>query len=125
MKLLKRNLTSFDYRACLGQQEVIVEEERGNERVQRHTGRYAVKYADPVAMEGSIATARGFVANEWYGIDTRYTHVLVMDNPNADIKEDGLIDWRGDTYEVRAVRPSLNVLSVALRKLPKSETPGA
>ena len=117
MKLLRRNLTSFDYKECLGQEEVVTND--------RHTGRYETKYADPVAMVGFISLSRGFIANQWYGIDDRYTHTLLMEDPNAPIKEDGLIIWKGDTYEIRAVRPSLNMLSAVLRKMPKEAETGA
>lgn len=121
MKLLKRNLTSFDYRACLGEVEVLETEGSGQDAVQRHTGRFEVRYADPVAMTGSISYARGFVANQWFGIDDRYTHTLLIGTPDANIAEDGLIDWKGDTYEIRAVRATLNVTAVAMRKLYKTE----
>ena len=33
------------------------------------------------------------------------------------LESNGLVEWKGGRYEVRAVRPSLNVLAVALRKL--------
>lgn len=81
-----------------------------------HTGEFRKEYRDPIRYRGNISVPSGFAANEIFGTDTRYTHVLVMDNPEADISEMGMIRWKGDLYEIRAVRPSINVLSVALRK---------
>jgi hypothetical protein len=40
-----------------------------------------------------------------------------MDDIHADINEAGLIKCNGLTYEIKAVRRSLNVLSVALKQL--------
>lgn len=116
MKCLRRNLAEFDYRAYAGREEVIVNE--------RHTGRYEVTYADPVKYRGNISVPSGLVQNVFPGIVQDYTHVLVMDDPDADIAENGMIDWKGDTYQIMAVNPSLNVLSVALKKLTKSHTEG-
>ena len=117
MKLLKRNLTSFDYRACLGQVEVLETEGTGQDVVTRHTGRYTVQYADPVSMTGSMSYARDYIANQWFGIDDRYTHTMLIGSVDTGIREDGLIDWKGDTYEIRAIRESINVTALALRKL--------
>ena len=82
----------------------------------RHSGNYKPVYGDPVQYRGNISTPSGYANPQFFGVDTEYTHVLVMDNPKANIRETGLIDWNGETYEIRAVRPSINVLSAALRK---------
>ena len=39
-----------------------------------------------------------------------------MDKPDVDIREDGLIRWKGNTYEIMAIRRSLNVFAAALRR---------
>lgn len=109
MKLLRRNLTDFEYRPLTGTEEVL---EYG-----RHTGRRRPKYGDPECYQGNISTPNGQVQNQFLGINTDYTHVLVMKPADADIKETGVIDWNGNRYEIKAVRPSLNFLSVALKKL--------
>lgn len=106
-RLLKRNLTEFCYLAYVGKTEIL----NGD----KHTGKYSITYADPVYYEGNISTATGLSTQEWYGLDKQYTHVLLMNVPETDIREDGLIRWKGGEYEVRAVRPSINVLAVALR----------
>lgn len=109
MKLLKRNLTEFEYRPFVEKEEVL----DGT----RHTGRFRPVYGDPVTYSGNISIPSGFVTNDFFGIKGDYTHVLVTDDPDMDITEAGLIDWKGNTYEIKAVRPSLNVLSVALKKV--------
>lgn len=108
MRLLRRNTTKFQYRAYLGEQEILKDG--------RHTGNYEVAYAEPVEYRGNISAPSGFATDNLFGVNTQYTHVLLLDKPDADISEDGLIDWRDVVYEVKAVRPSLNVLAVALKK---------
>lgn len=109
MKLLKRNTTTFEYLPYLGKRERT---EDG-----KHTGEYPPTYGVPVPYTGMINASSGLAQAQMYGFTTDYTHVLLMDDPKADIKEQGRILWNGDTYEIRAVRPTINVLSVALRKL--------
>ena len=48
-----------------------------------------------------------------------------MDHPDEDIKETGRIRWKGELYDIRAVRPSLNALSVALRKQTTNNAEGS
>lgn len=114
MKLLKRNLTDFEYLAPTGN-ENDVDPETG-----LHTGEPVLEYADPVPYEGNISTANLLANQTFYGEDIRYTHVLLMDDPEAEIHEEGMIRYDGDLYEIRAVRKSLNVLNIALRKLTKN-----
>lgn len=113
MKLLKRNLTEFEYMAYLGKTEVTVDD--------KHTGRWTVQYGDPVVYHGMIDVPTGYVQNQLFGINTDYSHVLLLDDPDADIKEAGRIRWKNALYEIKAVRQSLNVLSVALKKLTATE----
>lgn len=108
MRLQKRNTTVFDYRAYLGEREII--------RNGLHSGNSESVYDSPVQKHGSISSPSGFATNQLFGIDTKYTHVLLMDWVDPDIVENGLIDWKGAVYEITAVRPSLNVLAVALKK---------
>ena len=116
MKLLRRNLTSFEYRACIEQEEVLDDG--------RHTGRYATTYDDPVVMKGNLTVPSGYVSDRWFGIETNYTHILLVDDPKADIRENGLVCVGNDKYEIRAVRPSLNMMSIALRKLHRNPGEG-
>lgn len=109
MKLLKRNLTKFEYLPYDGVMTDVNDDGY-------HTGEFRRKYEEPVQMEGNISAPSGKVNETFYGEDIRYTHTLVMDNPEAGIHEGGLICWKGDLYDIVSVHPSLNVLSVALRK---------
>jgi len=108
LKLLKRNTTVFQYRAYAGETETL--------RNNLHGGNIKPTYAAPVEYRGTISAPSGFVSTQLFGIDTDYTHVLLMDDVNTPIDEAGLIDWNGSTYMIRAVRPSLNVLAIALKK---------
>ena len=116
MRLLRRNTSEFDYKAYRGKTEVL--------RDGRHTGTYEAAYDGPVQYRGSISAPSGQVSANLFGLNTPYTHVLLMDDPETDIKENGLIEWKGGVYEIKAVRPSLNVLSVALKKRTKNSVNG-
>lgn len=113
MQLLRLNSTKFEYLPYAGGETDL--DENG-----RHTGEFHPKYGDPVPYRGNISSPSGSAAHEWYGLDIRYTHVLVMSNPNTPIDETGLIRWKGDLYEVTAVRPTLNAFKAALRKRTKN-----
>lgn len=109
MRCLERNKTDFEYLPYDGTETDLNE-------YGEHTGELHRTYGDPVAYRGNISTPSGQVNQSFYGDDVRYTHTLVMDNPNVEMDESGLIRWKGDLYEIRARRPSLNVVSFALRK---------
>lgn len=109
MRLLRINLTEFSYRAYVGKTERLTE-------AGRHTGTYDNEYAPGVPYEGQITIPSGMTNPRMFGLDANYTHILTMEDPETDIKEQGLIDWNGDEYEITAVRPSINYLSVALKK---------
>lgn len=117
MKLLKRNTTVFQYLPWTGLETDL--DDNG-----RHTGEFRPEYGTPICKRGNISTPSGYTNQTFYGQDIRYTHVLVMDTIDEDINERGLIRWKGDEYEIRAVRPSLNSLSVALRKNTKGNASG-
>lgn len=110
MKLQRRNLTEFEYHAYTGLTS-DVDEETG-----LHTGVPKPVYADPVSYKGNISSPSGSTVQAFDGLEIRYSHVLVMDDPEADIQEAGYILWKGNKYSIEAVRPSLNFLSVALRQ---------
>ena len=109
MRLMKRNTKKFVYKAHTGEEEVLCDG--------MHTGIYTPTYTEGVEYTGNISAPSGFVTPDLFGIETNYTHVLLTDKPKADIKEDGLIECEGVTYEIRAVRASLNVMSVALKEV--------
>ena len=110
MRLLRRNTVEFEHLAYKGKEEVL---DYG-----KHTGRYNPQYADPVVYRGTIDLPGGYVARELFGLNLDYTHILVMDQKDAPIKEEDRIAWNDRQYEIRAVRPSLNFLSIAMKILP-------
>ena len=112
MRCLVRNLRNFEYLPYTGVDTDL--NESGE-----HTGEYHHEYGRPVSYRGNISGPNGQVNQTFYGRDIRYTHTLVMDDPNVDITENGLIRWNGDLYDIMAKVPSLNSLSIALRKQTK------
>lgn len=113
MKLLKRNCTEFAYYAYEGLGSDV-------DRDGFHTGIPQRVYAtEPKTYRGNISSPSGAAVQAFDGLDIRYSHVLVMDDPTVDIKETGYIEWKGNLYDVTAVRPSLNFLSVALMERTK------
>ena len=108
MRILKRNSTTFEYRPLAGKQEVMLNG--------LHTGNMQPVYGDPVQYRGHISAPSGFATDNLFGINTQYTHILLMSDIYADIREDGLITWKENDYDIQAVRPTLNVLAVALKK---------
>ena len=109
MKCLERNKTEFEYLPYSGVESDLNEDGE-------HTGEFHREYGNAVKMKGNISAPSGRVNQTFYGDDIRYTHTLVMDDPNVGIKESGLIRWKGDLYEIQAVRPSLNAISFALQR---------
>ena len=109
MKCLRRNMTEFEYLPYDGTETDLNDDGE-------HTGEFHRSYGYPVLMMGNISVPSGNVNQTFYGQDIRYTHTLVMDDPNTEINEGGLIRWKGHLYDIRAVKPSINFVSVALRR---------
>lgn len=109
MKCLRRNMTEFEYLPYLGTETDLNDDGE-------HTGEFRPEYDSAITYRGNISTPSGQTNQTFYGEDIRYTHTLVMDDPNCGIKENGLIYWKGNRYDIMAVRPSLNAISIALRR---------
>lgn len=109
MRLLVRNMTDFVYYKYTGVESDLDENDL-------HTGVPKPVYMGPFPYFGNISVPSGSANQAFDGLDVRYTHILLMDNPNVDISETGYIVWKGKTYDVTAVRPSMNVMSIALRQ---------
>lgn len=114
MKLQKRNTTVFEYLPPDGTETDLNDEGE-------HTGEFHPQYKEPVQYRGNISAPSLQTTHQFYGEEIRYSHTLVMDNPNAEIEEAGLIRWKDNTYEIKSVHRSINVLSAALRQLNKPE----
>ena len=108
MRILRRNSTTFEYRPLASKQETMLNG--------LHTGNMKPVYGDPVLYHGHISAPSGFATDNLFGVNTQYTHVLLMSDMNADIREEGIITWKENDYDIQAVRPTLNVLAVALKK---------
>lgn len=109
MKCLERNKTDFEYMPYSGMDTDLNDEGE-------HTGEFHPEYGDPIPYRGNISTPSGRENQTFYGEDIRYTHTLVMDNPDVDINEYGVIRWKGNLYDIQAVKPSINSVSIALRR---------
>lgn len=110
MRLLIRNRTEFDYYAYSGLQSDL--DENG-----LHTGEWKPLYDErPVTYKGNISIPSGRTVQAFDGLEIRYTHVLVMDDPNVDISETGYIEWKNRKYDITAVRRSINSVSIALHQ---------
>lgn len=109
MKLLRRNCSDFTYRPFIGETDL---DDDGY-----HTGEFHPSYGNPVRYRGNISSPVGYASQAMFGTETRYTHVLLMDDPAVKIDELGIVEWHDNKYAVTAVRPSLNVLAVALQQL--------
>ena len=79
MRLLRRNTTKFMYRAYAGQEEILTDG--------LHTGNQRPLYAPAVELRGTINWPDGFATDNLFGINTNYTHVLLLDKPNTRIEE--------------------------------------
>lgn len=110
MRLLRRNTTEFEYLPSTGTETDLNKDGE-------HTGDFRPCYGDPIVYRGNISSPSGHTTQQFYGEDVRYTHTLVMDKPDVEIDEYGMICWKGHLYEITAVRPSLNAVSIALRRV--------
>lgn len=118
MILLKRNLKEMEYIPYEGESDI--DPDTG-----RHTGEPVPSYGEPIPFMGNISTPSGYVNPTFYGEDIRYTHTLAMEPTDKfEPSEYGLIRYNDDTYEIRAVRPSLNYITLALRKVTVNNTDG-
>ena len=110
MILLKRNLKEMEYIPYEGESDI--DPDTG-----LHTGEPTLQYGEPIPFLGNISSPSQYVNATFYGDDVRYTHTLSME-PTEEFMptEHDLIRFSGETYEIRAVRPSLNYLTLALRK---------
>ena len=116
MKCLRRNMTDFEYLPYTGTETDLNSDGE-------HTGEFYPEYDNPIPYRGNISTPSGQTNQTFYGEDIRYTHTLVMDDPNCGIKENGLIRWNDNMYDILAVRPSLNAISIALRRRTNDNIP--
>lgn len=114
MRLLKRDTVTFRYYPYVGEWE-----ERDNGL---HTGVMKPRYGVPFEYHGNLSSPSGFAQANLFGLNTQYTHVLLAES-GVEISEHGMIESGGTYYDVTAVRPSANVVNVALRKRTENNAP--
>lgn len=109
MRCLRRNMTPFEYLPYTGNETDLNKDGE-------HTGTFRPEYGEPIEYRGHISVPSGQTAQQFYGEDIRYSHTLIMDKPDLPFDELGQIRWKGETYDIVAVRRSKNFLNVALRQ---------
>lgn len=86
-----------------------------------YTGEYTVGYGDPVECWGNISAARGEASVEQFGTDVKYDKIIVVCDP-IPVDETSII-WidapstEDHDYVVAKIAKSLNVMSIAVRKV--------
>lgn len=109
MQVLLRNTTKFEYLPYTGTESDLNDDGE-------HTGEFYPDHGEAVEYRGVISSPNGETNQTFYGEDIRYTHVIVMCKPKADIQEHGMIRWKGELYDILAVHRSLNNIRIALKK---------
>lgn len=113
MKVLRRNCVEFTYEHYLGESDYDPETET-------YSGEPEAQYGGGGTYRGNLSVPSGVTNQTLYGLDAKYSHVILMDDPHADIREDGRITIGEEIYEVVAVRPSINVLAVAVQRITRN-----
>ncbi len=81
-----------------------------------------VTYSDPVAFWANVSAARGEASTEQFGQDVSYDKIIVSCDVNLPITDTSII-WienpptAENDYIVKKVAKSLNVISIAVRKV--------
>lgn len=125
MRILQRSAQPIYYRLYQGLNPFTVTDEWGNTV---ETGESVIGYADPVEFRASVSPASGVSNVEQFGDLDNYDHVIVTDDMACPIDEHSLIYigivptqtggvWSPHNYVVRRVAKSVNVVSVAVRKV--------
>ena len=123
MRCLVRNKSKFYYSSYIDKTEIT--DENGN-----YTGEYELRYTNPIKCEGNVSAAQGEVQSRQFGESVSYDKVIVLDDKDTPIDEyarlwvdtlpllaeDGTTSTPHD-YEVTKVAPSLNGVSIAIRKV--------
>ena len=123
MRCMVRNKSKFYYASYIDETEII--DEYGN-----RTGEYNIRYSKPYKVYGNVSAAQGEMQTRQFGASVSYDKVIVLDDRNAPIDEHSILwvdtlphlneDGTTDTpydYTVKKVAPSLNGVSIAIRKV--------
>ena len=114
MRLLKRDTVTFRYYPYVGEREMMDDG--------RHTGEMKPRYGVPFEYHGNLSAPSGMAQANLFGLNTPYTHVLLTE-AGAEIAENGAVECGGRWYDVTAVRPTMNTVSIALRRRTENAAP--
>lgn len=119
MKLLKRNLQTIYYKLYEGVDNVVDDE--GFE-----TGEKELTYSQIYSVKANVSEATGSVAHEQFGLLDDYDKVVLLEDVSLPITEETIfsLDFSSENseditfdYRVKRISKSLNVLSIALKKV--------
>ena len=65
----------------------------------------------------NVAPATGNASVEPFGVDTTYSHIMVVEGTDCPIAEETIVLYNGQTYRVVRVAKSLNHIRYALREV--------
>ena len=131
MRIMHRSAKSVWYRLYVTDPDPItITDEWGN---LVETGASRIGYADPAELVASVSPATGVSNVEQFGDVENYDHVIVTDDMTCPIDEHSLIYidsvpafsgglWSPHNYVVVRVAKSVNVISIAVRKVDVTPT---
>ena len=115
MRTLKRNKVKVWYRLYTGETEI--------ENISGiRTGEYRKTYSAPTYVMANLAPATGEAYVEPFGVETNYSHIMVVEGTDCPITETTVL-WTGtDTapdkqYRVKRIAKSLNHIRYALEEI--------
>lgn len=87
-----------------------------------YNGESEVTYSEPVEMWANVSAARGEASTEQFGQDVSYDKIIVSCDMSLPITDTSIIWLDAPTtgpndYIVKKVAKSLNVVSIAIRKV--------
>lgn len=110
MRTLKRNKVEVTYALYDGKAEI--QNSDGT-----YTGEWEKTYSEPVTLMANVAPATGNASVEPFGVDTNYSHIMVVEGTDCPIVEETIVLYNGQTYRVVRVAKSLNHIRYALKEI--------
>lgn len=117
MRTLRRNKIKVWY--VLYQGETEITDSLGN-----YTGEWEKTYSEPILLMANVAPATGATSIEAFGVDSDYTHVMVVEGTDCPLDEESQV-WIGDDptnatdgfFKIVRVAKSLNHIRYALKEV--------
>lgn len=115
MKIMERNKKKLAYKLYLGKEDMV--NEKGFK-----TGEKIPKYSEKKFEKASIESPSDFAYLEKYGVSIDYERILKFDKMDLPFDENTIffiddVNAEFHDYEVKWIRPTLNVLSVMVQKV--------